>query len=224
MKRNLKNIFIIILFLTSGFICTSQDTTELNYQRIDFCEEQDEICAFIEKFGSISDPYELRKEVIFPDFCADHICLITHMLPLPALNSNDTNKTHYSDKEIEKYLRKRNCSNTLHFYKMKAEYNIEWKDSILQNHSSIETYFFKKEENQIKYLESVISEYGLPIDFSSVNIKHALKSEISFCLNEENNQSRRIPGLRISKYGFQIIEIYKINNEYKVKRLSYFRD
>ncbi|MBM3435531.1 MAG: hypothetical protein FJY07_04840 [Bacteroidetes bacterium] len=214
MKRNFKHL-IIILFSIIGFYCSSQDTLEINYHRIDYCEEMEEICAFVKEFGSITNPVELSKHVVFPYFTIAHPWHVLNSKILPPVSA-DTNITfELSFDVIKEGLRQSGCNDPLHVYLHKASLDKEWKDSILLKHPSIENFFFSIEKNQIDYLSYLINRYNFPINFSIENIHYALKGEVNLNIN-----NIEVPGFKIYGFGFGWIFIYKKDGEYKVRSVG----
>ena len=216
MKRNFNYLIIIISFSIIGFHCNSQDSLEINYQRIDYCQEIEEISAFIKDFGSITNPIELKKHVIFPYFNIAHPWHILNSKTLP-LGPADTNITFEfgTFNVIKEGLIQSGCDDPLHVYLVKADLDKKWKDSILLKYPSIENFFFSIEKNQLDYLSYLINRYNFPIDFSIENIDYALKGEVKFNIN--NNE---VPGFKIYGFGFGKIFIYKKNGEYKVRSVG----
>lgn len=107
----MKYLITIFLLVFNVIESNSQDSTKLDYQRIYYCEEIDGISDFIREFLSCTNPQELQKYIVFPDFNASHRCGGTY--DIRGIRPYDSTKIYKSDIEIKEMLKKNGCTNVV---------------------------------------------------------------------------------------------------------------
>ena len=213
----MKYLIAIILLVFISIESNSQDSTKLDYQRIYYCEEIEDISDFLREFLSCTNPQELQKYIVFPDFKASHKCGGTY--DIRGIRPFDSTKIYMTDLEIKEMLDKEGCTNPLHYLQIKFGENKVWRDSLnrnnIKNYGNLQVYCFVSEEYRLKYLQWFINEYHFPIDTDSLNFRNARITDKQF--SPKQNWEIQVLSLIISYFGYHSIEIYKLNGEYKVK-------
>jgi len=222
MKLKIK--YITLIFLIIGYSADCQNENNSNFQIIDHIEDRETIIKFIENFCSKSNPKDLEKDIIFPNFSVDHPQHLLNSKTLPPGPADTNIISGFGTFEIIKEgLKKEGCNDPHHVYIVKAYLDKNWKDSILTKFSSINEYFFSDQENRNNYLTYLIYLYNLPCNFSYLMIHFPtrnLTTHIKISITNNNDETTNHDNN--GQCGIKTIEIYKINEKYKVSSVGTF--
>ncbi len=178
-----------------------------SFDIIDFEKEKKKIFQFVKAFASQDDPVKIQKFIEFPFFSGRHTCE-------PYFGRRFILRLEKSDEQIKKDgLCK--CSNPMYPLSNKYYHNKMFRDSLSKAGTNIRYLFFESQKNILDYCQWLINAYHFPRDYKINDI-----NTVSYSLMEYLGQGMGSM-IQISGWGFSLIQIVKINGNYKVSYVGY---
>jgi len=206
--------FTLACFFSFQAICQKNE----QFQIIDSVKEKDKILEFVREFGTCTDSFKIQKFIEFPYFLVRHTCngLMPDYFSFPVF-TNDSMKTAFYKKAKNYEHSQCDCHNPLYDFSSEITHSMSIRDSVLANNGTMLQYYLNSQKNKNEYCGWLINAYHFPKSFENIET-----SRINFSSGEYPPGNKMGTSMVISGYGFGIIKIAKINDEYKVVYVGYY--
>jgi hypothetical protein len=199
--------FILTCLLSLQAICQKSEI----FQMIDSVTEKEKILEFIKEFGSCSDSIKIQKYIAFPYFTARHTCngLTPDYIYSPIIIDSSSSKYDTIFWNYEQTAC--GCHNPLYSFCLESINTKKIKDSLIMNKISIPEFYFNSQKNRNEYCGWLIKTYNFPLTFQNIDMSYVSFEPMGYPYGNKNGT-----GINVMNYGFGVIQIVKINGQYKV--------